>query len=234
MSLSGRRRVRRWIWMETFARLDNQYEKLLAREIGGSCESLLDVGCGFNSPVQYLVPRPKLMVGIDAFGPVIESSKGQAIHDEYYVMDARQIDKQFQPNSFDCVLASDVIEHLREQDALELIRQMETIARKKVIIYTPNGFLAQSEEYGNPLQWHLSGWDTGRMTRLGYEVTGVQGLKKLRGPMAEIRWRPTRFWLAVSLLSQAFTTRLPHLAFRILCIKHLDTSKRTNTSGRVC
>jgi len=59
------------------------------------------------------------------------------------------------------------------------------------------------------------------MRKLGYRVIGIEGLKGLRGYMAEIRWRPKRFWLMVSLLSQLLVTKRPYWAFRILCVKDI-------------
>ena len=179
----------------------------------------MDVGCGFNSPVQNLRRRPPYLVGVDGFLPVIEQSRDKRIHDQYCQTSLLNIAKTFGPESFDCVLALDVIEHFNEEDALNLISQMERVARKKVIIFTPNGYLPQGEEYGNPFQKHLSGWTPRQMKRMGYRVTGIGGFKCLRGEMARIRWHPSRFWLMVSLLSQTVTWNRPFLAFSILCVK---------------
>ena len=101
---------------------------------------------------------------------------------------------------------------------------METIARKKVIIYTPNGFLPQDEKYGNPLQLHVSGWTPEQMKQMGYRVIGIEGWRPLRGEQAVIKWRPHRFWLALSLLSQHIVTTRPKWAFRILCVKDMSVS----------
>jgi SAM-dependent methyltransferase len=209
-----------------FGRFTEQFTRRLNLEIEGTCETLLDVGCGSNSPIQHLSPRLRHTVGIDAFAPAIDSSRALGIHDEYYLMDALKIGEYFHPRSFDCVLASDLVEHLNEQDGLNLISQMEKIARKKVIIFTPNGYLTQGEYYNNPLQKHLSGWTPRQMRSLGYHVIGIQGLKWLRGELAQIRWRPTRFWLLVSLLTQLFTTTRPDWAFRLLCIKDVEAISR--------
>lgn len=213
------RRVLGKAWWTLFGPLYGQYEQYLRLEFDASITSVLDVGCGFNSPVQYLKPRPARLVGVDAFEPAIEKSRLRSIHDEYHLMNIKEIARDFGPGSFDCVLASDVIEHLTERDALDLVHQMEKVASKKVIIYTPNGFLPQGEKYGNPLQRHLSGWTAERMRQLGYRVTGIEGWRPLRGEQAEIRWRPQRFWLSLSLLSQLVVTTRPRWAFRILCVK---------------
>jgi 2-polyprenyl-3-methyl-5-hydroxy-6-metoxy-1,4-benzoquinol methylase len=207
------------IWNRTFVKLDGQYVRELNKIIDPSFESLLDVGCGFNSPVQHLDNRPKLMVGIDGFLPVIEQSRAKGIHDNYFHLPLLKIEQQFGLESFDCVIASDVIEHFSEKEALVLISQMEKVARRMVIIYTPNGFLPQGEEYGNPFQRHLSGWSVKQMKSMGYRAIGIEGFKCLRGEMAAIRWRPRIFWLMVSLLSQSVTRDFPSWAFRVLYVK---------------
>lgn len=161
------------------------------------------------------------MIGVDAYAPVIEQSRARGIHDHYHVMDVLTIADRFPSRSFDCVLACDLIEHLKEEDALDLMDQMERLARKKVIIFTPNGFLPQREEYGNPLQRHLSGWTVNQMAARGYGVTGIRGLKCLRGEMAKPRWRPAGLWNVISLLSQPFTETMPSWAFQLFCVKHI-------------
>jgi SAM-dependent methyltransferase len=214
-SLAGR------IWWAAFVNAYYQYETCLRREVGNECRSLLDVGCGFNSPVQCIVDRPRRLVGVDAFAAVIQQSRDRGIHDEYFLCGALEINTIIPPKSFEVVLASDLIEHLDKQDGHQLIAAMEKIARKKVIIYTPNGFLPQGQEYNNPMQEHRSGWTPGEMRSLGYRVAGIQGLKSLRGHMSEVRRRPARFWQTVSLASQSITTRWPRYAFRLFCVKEL-------------
>lgn len=209
----------RRLWDRTIGKLDGQYERELNQIVGSSCGSLLDVGCGFNSPVRHLIHRPARLVGVDGWAPAIEQSREKRIHDEYHVLPLGQIERQFGPASFDTVLASDIVEHFEADEGLALIGQMERVARRTIIIYTPNGFLPQGEEYGNPLQRHRSGWTVTQMEAMGYRVVGVEGLKGIRGEMARIRWRPAVFWWAVSLLSQPLVRNWPRMAFRILCVK---------------
>jgi 2-polyprenyl-3-methyl-5-hydroxy-6-metoxy-1,4-benzoquinol methylase len=212
----------RQAWRKYFKRLEDQFVILFRNQVEGCCDSLLDVGCGFNSPVQHLLIKPGKIIGVDTYEPVIDESRKKNIHNEYHLMDILKIAEQFPPKSVDCVIALDVIEHLTEENALKLIAQMESIARKKVIIYTPNGFLPQGEEYGNPWQRHISGWTAKQMKAYGYRVYGVQGLKFLRGEMARILWKPERLWYRISLLTQLFTQSMPSWAFRILCVKDMN------------
>jgi len=185
------------------------------------CKSLLDVGCGANSPIQRFSDTLDA-VGIDAFKPSINKSKLKKIHKKYYQMEVLQIGDKFKKKSFDCVLASDLIEHLTKKEGNKLINMMEKIAKKRVIIFTPNGFVPQGEYDSNPWQVHNSGWGVEEMRRRGYEIIGINGLKCLRGEYALVRWKPSLFWKIISNLSQLFTRNHPKFAFQILCIKEVN------------
>src|SRR5262249_18496684 len=102
-------------------------------------------------------------VGVDAYEPAVEESRARGIHDEYRVADVRSIGELFDARSFDAVLAVDLIEHLEEADGLALLAAMERIARKRVVVFTPNGFLPQGAREGNPWQVHRSGWSAARL-----------------------------------------------------------------------
>lgn len=203
-----------------FGRLQNHYVRELEKALV-DCHSILDVGCGAYSPIQHF-SKDKFTVGVDAFQPSIDRSKAAGIHNEYKLMDILDLDKEFKEKSFDAVIASDVIEHLTKEDGYRLIDLMERTAAKKVIIFTPNGFLEQHAYDGNELQVHLSGWEIKEMNDRGYHVTGINGLKYLKGEFAEVKWKPKVFWGRISLLTQPFTTYNPKNAFAILCLKKIN------------
>lgn len=193
------------------------YEAELKKAVG-NCKTLLDVGCGSDSPIKYF-SGGIYSVGVDAHKPAVEDSKVKGIHNKYYAMDAMKIGR-FGKGSFDCVIASDLIEHLDKKDGLKLLEMMERVARKKVIIFTPNGFLPQPAS-GNKWQKHKSGWTIDEMKSMGYRVTGINGWKPLRKEYAAMRFWPKYFWLLVSHLTQIFTRNRPESAFQILCVKEL-------------
>lgn len=195
------------------------FHSQVRKELQG-CESVLDVGCGPNSTLR-VVSKDFYSVGIDAFESCIIESKKLGIHNENYVMDVMDIDTKFAENSFDCVVALDVIEHLEKKDGEELIAKMEKIAKKKVLIFTPTGFLPQGIHYGNPYQVHKSGWTPKEMKGRGYRVIGFGGLKLLRKE-AELRFKPLFFWFTVSHLSQVIVRNFPQLSFSILCVKNME------------
>ncbi len=186
-----------------------------------NAKSLLDVGCGANSPIKHFKKKVNYSVGIDGFEPSITESRSKGIHNKYHCMDLLDIDKVFKKGEFDCVLASDVIEHLPKGKGFELIKQMESISNDKIIIFTPNGFLPQAEHSNNIMQKHLSGWCVNEMRELGYDVIGINGWKPLLGELSIPKFRPHKLWAIISRLSQPFVRNNPEYAFQILCVKKI-------------
>ncbi|MFQ3609326.1 MAG: class I SAM-dependent methyltransferase [Chloroherpetonaceae bacterium] len=207
--------------LQSLHNLSIEYFIRLEQEVLSAGESLLDVGCGSNSPIRFFSKKLKYAVGVDGFLPSIEKSRANQIHHDYKQANLMEIDSVFEPKSFDTVLASDVIEHFEKADGLKLLEKMEKVARKKVIVFTPNGFQPQGEFENNPYQLHRSGWTVEEMQSLGFKVVGMMGLKPLRGEFGEVRWKPKLFWHRVSVLTQPLVRNAPSLAYQLLCIKTL-------------
>ncbi len=186
------------------------------------CDTLLDVGCGAYSPVQYLSEKP-YCTGVDAFQPSIDESRRKNIHHEYKKTVFNDLDKEFAENSYDCVLANDVIEHLHKEDGLKFLKDLERIAKKKVIIFTPNGFVPQEPFESNPWQVHYSGWTVEEMKHYGYSVKGINGWKALRGSKCEIILKPKKIWSMFSFFTQYITYYYPQKAYQIFCVKLMGT-----------
>ena len=142
----------------------------LKRELEG-CSSVLDIGCGPNSPVQYCSIR--YSVGVDAFKPYIDSSKSKNIHTEYILGDINGIN--FENDSFDAVVLIEVLEHLTKEQGVELLRKAEGWAKKRVIISMPNGFLPQIQMTDTYFQMHRSGWEVREMREFGFKPYGMGG-----------------------------------------------------------
>ncbi|MBA3438555.1 MAG: class I SAM-dependent methyltransferase [Pyrinomonadaceae bacterium] len=210
------RRVDRTVFGFPFQR----FFEVLEQEVRG-CDSLLDIGCGEHSPISFFARRLPYTVGIDAFEPAIEKSRALGIHDEYRCMNVLDIEKEVPDQSFDCAVALDLIEHLTKEDGRRLLQAMERIARRKVVVFTPQGFLPQHAVGGNEFQRHRSGWEADEMRGMGYRVLGISGWKPLRGAEAKPNWQPRFLCERFSLLTEPFFERRPEHAFQILCIKEI-------------
>lgn len=192
--------------------------KLSLRKALEGCASVLDVGCGFSPLLRQL--GVSHAAGIEGYQPAFEKAQKLKTHDEIVLGDVRELSRHFKEGQFDACIAMDVIEHLPKEDGLRLMRDMERIAKKKVVFFTPNGFLPQRHAVNSDLQEHLSGWEAGEVKEYGYEVAGMLGPKKLRGEYHALIRRPVAFWGLVSLLSQIFQIRHhPDKAAAILCVK---------------
>lgn len=196
------------------------YYKKLQGELKGT-SSVLDLGCGGHSPLAN-IKKKRLLVGVDIFKSSINKSKKKKIHDKYIVGDVLNIDKYFKRKSFDAIVALDLIEHLRKNEGLKLLKKMDLIAKKKIIILTPNGFTNQDPYEDNPYQVHKSGWTSGEFRQLGYKVYGMRGLKFVRGESASIKYKPWFFWGLISTISQFLVYCFPKFAYQIFAIKELN------------
>ena len=135
--------------------------------------------------------------------------------------DARYL--PFKSKSIDVCGCFDLIEHLEKYEGENLIQEMERIARKQVIIFTPNGFLGQKAYNNNVFQVHKSGYTWLDFEKKGYIIKGVRGLKILRGERAVLRYKFLGFFvLLLSIASQLYLLNHPKHAFQILCIKNLE------------
>ena len=193
------------------------------------CKTILDVGCGENSPVAKFDKSYKL-IGVDGHKPSITISKKQKIHDSYIHGDIRKLNSLVKKKSYDAAIALDVIEHLNKVDGYKLLADMERAARKKVILVTPNGFVPQYNK-GNRLQAHLSGWTVKDFKEKGYKVEGIYGTKFcniFRTDEAKLRWKPRFFWgliwgILVETTHHLYTKNYPEYSIALLAVKNIKS-----------
>jgi len=198
-------------------------EIIFRRALGATltgCRSVLDVGCGARSPLGA-VGFAGFSIGLDLSWPTLTAARAYGHHAALVRADAASVDRVFRPASVDAVVALDVIEHLEREQAVDLIAALERVARRRVVIFTPNGYVPQPATPENPHQEHRSGFGADDMRALGYRVRGINGLGCLCGPFAESRWAPGALWRRVSDLTAPLVYRVPRLAFALLCVKDM-------------
>ena len=133
--------------------------------------SVLDVACGLALKSKFIPAQ--IRVGVDIFEEYFKHIESDA---PYIVIkyDVRKLYEIFIPKSFDIVIACDIIEHLKKEESLRLIEQMERIARKAVIVESPRGFIPQNIDIlgygGHDVQTHRSAWEPDELEKLGYQV----------------------------------------------------------------
>ena len=198
-----------------------RWTEYLKKEISDD-DTVLDLGCGYNSPIQYC--NPLYSIGVEKFGPYLQESKKKGIHNKYINEDITKI--EFKPKSFDVVLCSEVIEHLTKEEGIKLIKKMKVWARKKIIITVPNGFLPQDTFDDNNLQEHKCGWNIEELKKMGFKVHGIHGWKKLKGPKGVVKYKPYLLWIIFSNLTQKITYYCPNQAFQLFAVKQNKDNKK--------
>jgi len=191
------------------------WQDAVKNELKG-CDSILDLGCGHNSPVQHWDVPYK--VGVEIFRPYLIESQKKAIHNHYIEGDIRTVD--FPPGSFDAVFSSEVLEHLTKSEGYKLLLNMDKWARKKMILTTPNGEVWQDGYDSNPYQIHQSAWTVRDLELLDFKVQGMSGWKALRGYKGQLKVKPEFLGMRVADLSQKVTKYAPSLAFQLLAIRN--------------
>lgn len=148
----------------------------LLRRLAADCDSVLDVGTGLMSSLELVGCRVKL--GLDAHRPYLEQRR---VRDAVPIhASATDLERLFVPGAVDLVTLIDVIEHFTADDAREVLRQAESVARRRVVLFTPRGEFPQ-EGYdafglgGEDYQRHRSAWEPEDLAELGYRVVVLLG-----------------------------------------------------------
>lgn len=185
-------------------------------------DSILELGAGRNSYIRNIDKKVHI-TAVDVHENSIEDAKKNIIYNEYIQADVLMMDGKINNKSYDIVVAFDLIEHFDKENGERLIRLMENIARKRIIIFTPNGYLPQPAFDNNPFQEHKSGWSFDEMRRRGFHVRGINGIKFLTGMYSLPRIRPKELGVFVRNISWILLNvfNLENLSFAILCIKEI-------------
>lgn len=199
------------------------YPWIIKRHLANN-KKILDVGCGNGTFMAKVNEAGEFnVVGIDLFEPYLEEARKTGVYKNIIKGDIRNIG--FRNGSYDLVHASQVIEHLKQKEGLSLIKKMEKIAKRKVIVGTPNGHFDQDEYDRNKLQRHQSAWKVSDFNKLGYICYG-QALKFVYGEKGWLetklakKYQFIRYSLFVlSYILSPFAYFFPNLGAHIIAVK---------------
>ena len=120
------------------------------------CDTVLDIGAGLRPMCWY---TPKLHFCIEPYKLYVE----RLAYAGYRVIERTAL--QFLSGScllYEAIYLLDVIEHMDKEEGEEVIKLAIGLATKQVVIFTPHGFMQQTEDAwglgGDYWQTHRSGW----------------------------------------------------------------------------
>jgi len=177
--------------------------------------TILDIGIGFGiwGYLAHVLRKPSLLVGIDINLNYLLAAKKHNIYDCLVLASASSL--PFREESFDYVLAIEVIEHLPKVAGEKMFAELERVCRRKIVLTTPNGFLEQHPCVAPESEIHKSGWSARELRGKGYKVRGIglKGTSRLRS-----RRRLTVYGL-LNYLSTLITFFFPEFSEYILAVK---------------
>ncbi|MBY0403356.1 MAG: class I SAM-dependent methyltransferase, partial [Cyanobacteria bacterium] len=117
------------LWQSPLLPYQRQVQQDILQAIPDDVNSILDVGCG-NGVITNILPQEIRVVGLDlseaALSQVQRETKIGSI-----------TDLPFEDNSFDLVMANDILEHLTEEQQHQALREMQRVSSGYILITVP-------------------------------------------------------------------------------------------------
>lgn len=122
-------------------------------------------------------------------------------------------------DSFDLVIAFDLLEHLTNSDGYLTLYEMQRICSKASIVFTPNGFSWQPPSENNKFNAYISSYTTHDFNNFKFNnIYGMISLKWLIGPYSLPRNETTRLRREIIALFGLIVFKLPKLYYSIFSV----------------
>lgn len=187
---------------------------------------MVDVGCSKGTFMKILRETDistfgySYSIGLDIFRPNLFCAK--KVYTDVIQCDVKNL--PLRESSCDIILAVEIVEHLTKHAALTLIKDLDRISKKTIVLTTPVGFnIKEDLEDNNPWQLHISSWNPEELRKLGFMIYGIGGARFFRGEKSELRFTKKMFKTAFRFLSFAshfITRKYVTKSFQMLCIKN--------------
>jgi ubiquinone/menaquinone biosynthesis C-methylase UbiE len=131
--------VKSSLWQLKFLQksLINNYFNTLIKQVEPlKPKTVLDVGCGEGFTLKELYDHRigDKLEGVDFLDTAIEI--GKKIHPQLYLKQGNIYDLPYKTNSFDVVLCTEVLEHLKEPE--KALKELKRVSKKYCILSVPN------------------------------------------------------------------------------------------------
>jgi ubiquinone/menaquinone biosynthesis C-methylase UbiE len=141
-------------------------------------ESLLSLCCGIGLELSGISGQ---VTAVDIAPQYLEQVKKRCPHALTVQSDSLEYLKSQEDKSVDVISIIDGLEHMQKETGYELIREMKRVARKKILLFVPEGHTedgylknephnAWGIEGADEHQKHLSGWTRPEIIEHGFEV----------------------------------------------------------------
>lgn len=192
---------------------------------------ILDIGAGsawYWTEILDSFPETKISLTLMDAVKIEEFTPANQIHSVSRVVGlVPQNLTEISEDAFDIVVAFDLIEHLPKDSGYLLLYEIDRIARRTNIIFTPNGFVWQPPSLNNPFNAHISGWTPRELRKLDFnQIKGHTGLRILREPYAQPKkWINSWPISEIDALATIIVWKIPSLAFSFTAVKRSKNSR---------
>lgn len=155
---------------------DFRLDSVIVQCIGNlNNREFLDVACG-QGKWGFAIKlgwsgNPKYTIGLDVWRQNLKFAKNHKIYDDYVLADARFL--PFLERSFSAVCACEFLLHVRKSDGYRILKELERVSKKTIVISVPNKVVKVGLDRENPFEKDLSGWSAKDFRERGYNVRGV-------------------------------------------------------------
>ena len=187
------------------------FRGIVYRMLRSETKTILDAGCGFGEASEAIkIRNPSLhIIGAEVSLERLCSAKKRGFLDDSVLCDIRYL--PFRNSSVDTVLCIEVIEHLKKTEGVHVLKDLEIIGCKQVIVTTPVGYAKEpSTVSGIDFLKHISGWTPLEFKGRGYKVRGMIG------PKMSILPNFVAYWISFIFCPTYF---LPNLSYVMICVK---------------
>lgn len=142
-------------------------------------KSLLSLCCGIGLELEFLQTQD--ITAVDLAQQYLDEVKHRCPQAKTVLSDALEYTKAQPDNSVDVISIIDGIEHMDKESGIELIKEMQRVSRKEILLFTPqgpgeDGYLknephnAWGIEGADHFQTHKSGWTVEELKEYGFEI----------------------------------------------------------------